>query len=156
MLIGVTGDTHRCTWCINDAVKKLSDCDIIIHLGDNVEDVNEISKYYKGTIINVRGNCDYSQSVPCDKIEVIDGKKFFITHGHRYDIKYDLSRLKSNAIKYKADIVLYGHTHVSCINFENGIWFLNPGSPALPRDGFKSVGVIEINNGKIIPNIRCI
>lgn len=156
MLIGVTGDTHRCTWCISDAVKKLSDCDIIIHLGDNTGDVREISEYYKGPIINVKGNCDYSASVPCDRIEVIGGKKFFITHGHRYDIKYDLSKLKAKAIECKADVVLYGHTHVSCINFDDNIWFLNPGSPALPRDGVKSVGVIEINNGKISPGIRCV
>lgn len=156
MLIGVIGDTHRCTWCIGNAVKKLSDSDIIIHLGDNVEDVRDISKYYKGPIINVKGNCDYSVSIPCDRIETIDGKKFFITHGHRYDIKYDLSKLKFKAMECKADIVLYGHTHISCINFESGIWFVNPGSPALPRDGFNSVAVIEINNGKINPSIRCI
>lgn len=156
MLVGVISDTHRYTWCIGNAVNKLMDTDLIIHLGDNVEDVKEIEKYYKGKIINVKGNCDYSVNVPAERIEIIGGKKFFITHGHRYDVKYDISRLRLKAMENKIDIVLYGHTHVSRIDLEDGIWFVNPGSPALSRDAFDSVAIIEINNGRINPSIRCI
>ena len=35
---------------------------MLIHLGDNVEDIAIIKKYYKGRIINVKGNCDFSTS----------------------------------------------------------------------------------------------
>lgn len=154
MIIGVISDTHRHTWVVENAIKKLEGSDLIIHLGDNVQDVKEISKYYKGPIINVKGNCDFAVDTPSERIEIIAGKKVFITHGHRYDVKYDLSRLRYRALEVEADIVLFGHSHVSKIVYEDGIWFVNPGSPALSRDGFNSVASIEIEKDKINPSIK--
>lgn len=156
MLIGVISDTHRYVWIIENAVKKLENADLVIHLGDNVQDVKEIAKYYGGPILNVKGNCDFSVDTPGERIEEIAGKRFFITHGHRYDVKSDLSRLKYKALEVDADIVLFGHTHISQIAFENGIWFINPGSPALSRDGFNSVALIDIIDGKINASIKAI
>lgn len=154
MLVGVISDTHRYIWAIEAAVAALKDCEMIIHLGDNVQDVKEISKYYKGKIIGVRGNCDFTTTVPSERTEIIGGKKIFITHGHRYDVKYDILRLKYKAQEVGADVVLYGHTHISKIDFEDGIWFINPGSPVLSRDGFNSVAAFEIEGGAINGSIR--
>lgn len=134
-------------------MQVLNHMDLIIHLGDNVEDVKEIEKFYHGNIINVRGNCDFSVDVPPERIEIIEGKKFLITHGHRYDVKYDLSRLRYRALEEEADIVLFGHTHVSEIAYEDGIYFVNPGSPSLPRNGLKSAAIISINDKIIRPDI---
>mgnify|MGYP000858041523 FL=1 len=156
MLIGVISDTHRYHWVIENAVKKLEDADLIIHLGDNVQDVREIKKYYKGRIINVKGNCDFAVNVPSEKIEIIENKTFFITHGHSYDVKYDISRLRYRALEIGADVVVYGHTHVSKISFEDGIWFINPGSPAVPRDNFYSVATISINKNVINASIKAV
>lgn len=153
MLIGVISDTHRYNWVIENAVKKLGNPDILIHLGDNVQDIFEIKKYFKGRIINVKGNCDFSVEVPSEKIEIIENKKFFITHGHRYDVKYDISRLRYRALEAEADVVVYGHSHISQILFVDGIWFINPGSPAVPRDGCSSVATISIIDGTINPSI---
>ena len=154
MIIGVISDTHRYSWVIENAVNRLDNPDILIHLGDNVQDLREISKYYKGEIINVKGNCDFAVDTPSERIEDISGKRVFMTHGHRYDVKYDLSRLKYRALEVGADIVLFGHTHVSKIVYENGIWFVNPGSPAISRDGFNSIAIITIEDGKINPSIK--
>lgn len=154
MLVGVLSDTHRHIWAIDEAVAALKDCDMIIHLGDNVQDVKEISKYFKGKVIGVCGNCDFTTSVPNDRIETIEGKKIFITHGHRYDVKYDILKLKYKAQEIQADVVLYGHTHIARIDYEDGIWFINPGSPVLSRDGYNSVAVLEIKNGVINGSIR--
>jgi putative phosphoesterase len=154
LIIGLISDTHRYTWIIEDAIKRLQNSDVIIHLGDNVQDVKEIAKYYKGPILNVKGNCDFAVDTPSEKVEIIGGKKVFMTHGHRYDVKYDLSRLRYRALELEADIVLFGHTHVSKIAYEDGIWFVNPGSPALSRDGFNSVAVIELEDDKINPSIK--
>lgn len=156
MLIGVISDTHRYNWVIENAVKKLGLVDVLIHLGDNVQDIKEIKKYYKGKIINVKGNCDFSVDIPSEKVEIIENKKFFITHGHRYDVKYDISRLRYRALEIGADVVLYGHTHISKISFEDGIWFVNPGSPAAPRDGFFSVATINIDNNVINASIKAL
>ena len=156
MLIGVISDTHRYNWIIENAVSKLQGIDLLIHLGDNVQDIKEIQKYYKGKIINVKGNCDFSVDIPSEKIEVIENKKFFITHGNRYDVKYDISRLRYRALEVGAEVVLYGHTHISKISFEDGIWFINPGSPAVPRDGFFSVATINIDNNIINASIKAV
>lgn len=153
MLIGVISDTHRYKWVIEEAVKKMGEVDMIIHLGDNVQDVEEIAKYFKGKIINVKGNCDFSKSVPVDIIEMIEGKKFLITHGHRYDVKNSLTRLKLKALEVSADVVLFGHSHVSGIAYEDGIWFVNPGSPAVPRNGFFSVALIKLEEGEVKASI---
>jgi uncharacterized protein len=153
LLIGVISDTHRYKWVIEDALKKMGEVDMIIHLGDNIQDVEEISKYFKGKIINVKGNCDFSKSVPAEIIEMIEGKKFLITHGHRYDVKNSMTRLKFKALEVSADVVLFGHSHVSGIAYEDGIWFVNPGSPAFPRDGFFSVALIKLEDGEVKASI---
>ncbi|MCG4580061.1 metallophosphoesterase family protein [Clostridium cochlearium] len=156
MLIGVVSDIHRQTWIVERVMEVLGNIDVLIHLGDNIQDVKEIKKFFKGKILNVKGNCDYSNSIPSDIIENIDGHRFLITHGHNYDVKYSLTRLKEKALKEKADIVLYGHTHISKIIYEEGIWFINPGSPVLARDGKNSVALIEIKNYSINPSIKSI
>ena len=135
-------------------VDVLYNTELIIHLGDNVQDANEIKRIYTGSIINVRGNCDFNVDAPSERLEVINSKRFFITHGHRYDVKYSLSRLKFRALEQKADVVLFGHTHISQIVYEEGIWFINPGSPSIPRDGFNSVVTIDIQKGVISPDIK--
>ena len=156
MVIGVISDTHRYVWAIEKTLEKMKDVDMIIHLGDNVQDVIEIKKYFKGRIIYVKGNCDFCSEVPNDIIETIDGMKFLITHGHRYEVKYNIDKLEEKALEIGADVVLYGHTHVSLITYEHGIWFVNPGSPSISRDGFNSVAIIEIKNGKVNPGIRAV
>ncbi|WP_125152865.1 metallophosphoesterase family protein [Clostridium rectalis] len=156
MLIGVVSDTHRHTWIMERVMEKLKGVDLLIHLGDNIQDVKEFKKVFKKRIINVKGNCDYSSSIPSDIFEEIEGQNFFITHGHHYDVKHSLSRLKYKALELNADIVLFGHTHVSQIIYEEGIWFINPGSPVLSRDGFNSVALINIDNNKINASIKAI
>ncbi len=36
-----------------------------------------LSSVYKGKIINVRGNCDFSKETPSELIENIGGKDFY-------------------------------------------------------------------------------
>lgn len=154
MRIGVISDTHRNTSIIKRVIEACDNPDLIIHLGDNVQDVYSIEELYKGRIINVRGNCDFCSDVPEERIEDIAGKRFFITHGHRYNVKYDMLTLKYRAMELNADIVLFGHSHVSKIDYEGGIWFVNPGSPSYPRGGSRSIAVIEIENERINASIK--
>lgn len=154
MLIGVVSDTHMDKVAIEKISQILKDTDMIIHLGDNVKDVQEIKKYYKNKIISVRGNCDFRSDAPFELLEEIDGNKILITHGHNYDVKYSELRLMYRAKEVGANIVLFGHTHVSKIQYEEGIWFINPGSPSLPRKGGKSIALIDINGKNVKPYIK--
>jgi len=56
MRIGVISDTHRYISSIDELGSKISELDVLIHLGDNVEDISIVKKYYKGKIINVNEN----------------------------------------------------------------------------------------------------
>lgn len=156
MKIGVISDTHMQNSYIKKALVQLKNCDFIIHLGDNIVDVSEIAKYYSRKIISVKGNCDYSENTPTEKIEVIGNKKIFITHGHNYNVKATLINLKYKAMEVGADIVLFGHTHVAITLFEEGIWFINPGSAGMARNDKNSVAIIEIIDKNVIPSIKLI
>ena len=154
MLVGVISDTHRNEYMIRAAMSFLKDSDIIIHLGDNTEDVNQMSKLYKKRIIFVKGNCDMSTRIPHEIVETIEGKKFLITHGHMYDVKGGYQRLMYKALEIGADIALFGHTHAPEIIYEEGVWLINPGSAALSRRGPNSIAFIEIKDGKVNPSIK--
>ncbi|MCY6484412.1 metallophosphoesterase [Clostridium aestuarii] len=154
MVIGVISDTHRMNRFFYEIAEAVKDTDILIHLGDNVQDVDCIKKYYKKDIINVRGNCDFNTKIPLERIEEMNGVKILVTHGHNYDVKYNILRLKYRALELGVDIVLFGHTHVSQIVFQDGVWFINPGSAALPRDAHRSFATIKIEDGQIRPSIK--
>lgn len=154
MLIGVVSDTHRDKIAIKRAAEELCNTDVLIHLGDNDSDVEELSKLYKNRIISVKGNCDFISRTPLELVEEFEGIRILITHGHKYNVKQNISKLKDKAIKLDATIALYGHTHSAEIRLEEGVWIINPGSAALPRDEYSSVAIIEIENGEIKPSIK--
>lgn len=154
MRIAVISDTHRHLYELNQITKIIQDTDIVMHLGDNIEDAEALAGSYKGKIISVRGNCDFASFAPVERLEEVEGKKILLTHGHKYDVKYSLLKLKYRAMEVGADIALFGHTHESLEFYDNGIWFINPGSAALPRDGAKSIAILEIENNKVEVSLR--
>lgn len=157
MLIAVVSDSHGDNTSIKKALGKIKKADYIFHLGDNVEDVEEFSKGFEGEIINVKGNCDFLSRELAkelnEKLVYIEGIKILATHGHKYGVKENIFRLKYRAMELEANIVLYGHTHIPSIEYEEGIWFINPGSIALSRAKNNTLALIEIFNGRIIPSI---
>lgn len=156
VLIAVVSDTHNYSSILNTVSEEIQQADILIHLGDVVDDADYLAEDFQGRVINVRGNCDLNSRVPSELLEIIEGTRVFITHGHNYNVKEDLLRLKYRAQEVEADIVLYGHTHVANIEYEYGIWFMNPGSPSICRVGCNSIGLIEIEDGKIECSIKII
>ncbi len=154
MLISIISDTHRDYDSINKVIDKISNCNCIIHLGDNLEDGLYIKERVKDKIfINVKGNCDYGKNIPSELFTDIGDKKFFITHGHNYGVKEDTLRLKYKAQELGADIALYGHTHIPSIEKIDGIWIINPGSASLPRISRKTIAFIEISDQSVNPYI---
>lgn len=156
MQIAVVSDTHGDGYSIQNVINKIQDTDMMIHLGDYSRDAEEIGMFYKNKIISVCGNCDFGGTVPSEKIEVIQGKRFLITHGHRYNVKYGITRIKNRAKELNADIALFGHTHRSFCSYEEGIWFVNPGSAAYPRDALKSIAIISITESSVNVSLRMI
>lgn len=119
--------------------RHLKEVDLMIHCGDSqlMPDDKAISGY-----LTVMGNCDFGGGYPMETIFEAAGRKFFITHGHRYSVKSTLMKLKYKAQELKADIVCFGHSHVLGAEVIDGILFLNPGSIRLPRERFEKTYVI--------------
>ena len=99
--------------------------------------VAEILNSYKDKILAVRGNCDaeVDQMISEFKLEEnlileISGKKFFFTHGHKYNI--------DNLPEEKIDALVYGHFHTGFIKEKEGIIFVNAGSITLPKNNTKN------------------
>lgn len=154
MKVGVISDTHRNLTYISKLQDVFNDVDLIIHLGDNVTDAEEIRGYFSCPVINVKGNCDFTNKVPDEILQDIEGKKVLITHGHKYNVKWGIDKLRYRAMELDANIVLFGHTHCCMNQCIDDIWYINPGSPSIPRDSFKSVAIITIENNVIQSSIK--
>ncbi|MCT4585503.1 MAG: metallophosphoesterase [Peptostreptococcaceae bacterium] len=151
MKIGVLGDSHRNKKAIDMTIKKLKseDVDLILHTGDNFRDSIYINEAYNLDIIAVKGNCDF-ENVEEDLVFDIKGKKIFLTHGHKYLVKYGVKELFEKAKYLNCDIVVFGHSHIPHLEKVEDIYILNPGSVSLPRGGSqKSFAIIEILDSKI-------
>ncbi len=147
MLIAVISDTHRMSNYIKMASEYIKEADIVIHLGDNVEDADEISKEFNGEVYIVSGNCDYKDKYPKEGIIDIEGSRIFFTHGDLYGVKYGLNNIYYKTKELKADIALFGHTHISMIEKYDDVILMNPGSLSLPRSRGRYIGFIKVEKG---------
>ena len=65
--------------------------DAVFHLGDCERDTQRLEKEFPDLpLYRVCGNCDREPVNPEVLQLTLDGVKFFLTHGHRYSVKYAL------------------------------------------------------------------
>lgn len=151
----VISDTHGNFNQFNKIVnERKQEANCFIHLGDGCKEVEDIRFIHPDiTLYAVMGNCDNDLTLPIYNDIKVCGKTIFFTHGHGFDVKYDLQKLKSFSKNLKADIALYGHTHIGYTEYDSGLYILNPGSLTSPRDLKKSYGIIDITDSGIVTNI---
>ncbi len=143
--IGVISDTHGDVRDAVIAMKKILPLDLIIHLGDYTEDTQLIEDLVGIPVIGIKGNCDFQSTLPEDRLLEIGDKKIFLTHGHRYGVKWNYHKLFYKGLEVEADAVLFGHTHVATRFIEEGILVMNPGSISKPRGhNEKTFGLLEV------------
>lgn len=149
MKIGIVSDTHRMTKYIDKAIPYLKSCDLIVHAGDNYSDARYIYTETSVPVMGVVGNCDYEDAEE-EVLFDFANKKFFVCHGHRYDVKYGINSLRTKAEREKADIVVFGHSHETFSEVIDGVLYINPGSLALPRGGTKrGFAILDIDGSNI-------
>lgn len=146
MRIIVFSDTHRNIDNCLRLCKNLIGVDLIIHLGDMKSDADEIQKKTGIEVETIIGNNEFSFE-KTEKVLEFDGIKIFITHGHKYSVKTDKTRLADKAKALGAQIGLFGHTHKPFDDTVNGVRLLNPGSAGYAVT--PSYGIIEIENGRL-------
>jgi len=141
----VFSDTHGNYQLAVEALSQSDPIDLIFHLGDEADDAGMIEHICMTKIHIVAGNCDPPGKYPREKITLIGKTRVLMTHGDRYHVKSDLSKLVNRAVTADVKIVLYGHTHIASIEEINGILFINPGS--LQRgSSCKSYARVSLNN----------
>ena len=148
MKIIVVSDTHGHNEPFLEAAISIEKPDLLIHLGDYVRDAQEIAKVLDIEFLTVKGNGDYAaRNFNEDELVEINGKKLFLTHGHRHHVSYNRDTLLKKGMELGADIILYGHTHIPLIEKEGNVLIMNPGSPSLPRqsDRKRTFGIINID-----------
>lgn len=153
MKLLVVSDTHNRYENIQLLKEYVEEVDLIIHLGDCIEDVAELKRVFNKEVLNVKGNCDYYSSYPSDRIECIGEKKIFMTHGDKYNVKSNLNSLIYKGIEQQVDLVLFGHTHIPYHEIIDNIHFINPGSISKPVLSKKSFCILEIVDDKISVNL---
>lgn len=169
MKIGIISDTHGSIDDFNKAVELLESKGVekIIHLGDVLyhgprnplpenyrpKEVAEKLKV-RDDIIFIKGNCDseVDQMVigkdlsESEKLIDLDGKKWYLIHGHQ-KAEY---QLVERAKELGADVVAYGHTHIKVLEDREGLIVLNPGSTTFPKDESKSLALYDDGKFKLI------
>ena len=147
----VISDTHgRNGRLLQDLLIKETPFDMLIHCGDVESDIFS----YTGSkpayaVYAVDGNCDYNR-YPKELLIEAAGHRIFVTHGHKYNVRCSNEGLYAAARERKADVVLFGHTHVPEIEEHNGIFLMNPGSLSYPRGISRtpSYGILELEEGE--------
>lgn len=74
----------------------------------------------------IKANGDISSFLPLKQVLNLEGKRILAVHGHIERVKWSMIRLNFLAQEDKADIVLFGHTHIPIVE-NNGILYVNPG-----------------------------
>lgn len=139
MKILVVSDSHGNTQLLHEIVGRNRTCDLVIHLGDNASDGNEVMRDFPTVAyLAVTGNCDMGfalNNLNSEGSFAAEGHRIFYTHGHKYNVNFGNDVLVYQAKMKNADIALYGHTHVALAEEKGGVLVINPGSISLPRDG---------------------
>ncbi len=133
MKLLIMSDSHGLD--TNNEIINHEKCNAAIHLGDSqlMENSAEMSKFD----VKVRGNCDFDHNYPKSEVMTFDGVRFFVTHGHYYDVNFGLLALKNEALINKCEVALYGHTHILNVDFtDQAITLINPGSTRQSRSSY--------------------
>ena len=150
MKVLVITDTHGAVRRLREIFAREQHYACCIFLGDGERDLAPYFPRPGVTLLAVRGNNDRPSSLPLILTAEVGGKKLFLTHGKGLHCKRDLSELCEIAHYAKADIALFGHTHLPLQAHDNGMLIFNPGSvygPRNNRDSARRVGdyaVLEI------------
>lgn len=132
--IGVLSDSHGDFDSIEAALEQLGRIDALIHAGDYYRDGERLTRLLDIPVIGVVGNCDPLRH-PADELFELAGQRFFVTHGHHYGVKAGTQGIVQEARHRRADVAVFGHTHVPVMFVRHGIVFINPGSTHEGRKG---------------------
>ena len=142
--LGIISDTHGTVpTAVHDALAGVNH---ILHAGDvgPVDIITELEAI--APVTAVRGNTDFAIDLPETRLIEFGGNKFLIHH--IVDFPVPSQTVRALLAEEQPQVVVFGHTHMPCNEQLDGVFYLNPGSPATPRGGAPaSVAIVEFVNG---------
>ena len=146
MKLAVFSDSHGAPKKMLDIVAQTRP-EMIVHLGDGERDVIELRERFPDIPLHVvSGNCDFRTAKPETELFLVEGVKFFITHGHLFGVKATRAKLIEEAVRRGADVVMYGHTHCAQLLETDRLMLLNPGSCGASAS--PSYAAVTVENGE--------
>ena len=157
IVIGVISDTHvptRARSIPPEVFKIFENASYIIHAGDFIQlsAVEELERI--APVVGVQGNMDPAavrEKYPkVNTLEVL-GWKMGVVHDGIPILRS--GRLKELAKREDFDVLVFGHSHRSSVREEDGVLYVNPGSPTQPLFSEASVGVLKVSKKKVEADI---
>jgi putative phosphoesterase len=152
MKVIILSDSHGCFGALQKVVIKESPFDLMIHLGDGIEEGLRLKLIKDFNFDAVTGNNDPRDVYPMNLILKFGRYRCFFTHGDFYKVNNNLDNLVSAAKKAKVAIAFYGHTHHYSDLEYKGLRIVNPGTICQYLNNCPSYVVMEITQGKLFIN----
>lgn len=150
MIIGVMSDTHGDLSRVHLCLPLLKGAELLLHAGDFYEDAQRIGSVLGVKAVGVTGNCDYMVKGPSEEMLAVGSRRIYLTHGHLYKVKKDLSSLVQRSKVLGVDVTIFGHTHTPTMFRRDGVLFVNPGSLHSPRQTHApSFAILEITRNTV-------
>lgn len=169
MRIGIISDTHGGLKAWEEALKgPFEGVELILHAGDLLYHGprNPLPKDYDPPtlawainhasvpLLIAKGNCDADVdqlmiNYPIQSPYVycfIDGLSVMMLHGEKQDVE-DLLELGE---RYQVNLLITGHTHKGHLIERGPLVLLNPGSPALPKEGPPSLAILDTEEKRVV------
>lgn len=147
MRILIVSDTHRKNDNYFKVLQKMKKLDMVIHCGDVEGSEFALSEAAECPVLMVAGNNDFFTELSREQELNIGNYKVWVTHGHNYLVSMGTERIKQEAKARGVQIVMFGHTHRPCLEQDEELIAVNPGSLSYPRqDGHKpTYALMEID-----------
>ena len=146
-IVGIISDTHGLLR--DEAIEALKKSDLILHAGDVgmreiLEQLEQIAP-----VAAVRGNVDiepWALKLPLTRALDIAGAVIYMIH--------DRSQLAIDPVRKGISAVVFGHSHKSIVEMNNGVLYLNPGSAGPRRFNLPvTLARLKIEAGRMEPEI---
>lgn len=159
-LIGLVSDTHipsRSKKLPDRVFEVFEDADMIIHAGDltQIEIVKELERV--APVAAVHGNMDghdvRARFPELNSVEIYDWR---IGVMHDPGALWGTGEMKRVAKENDLDVLVFGHTHRQFLKWEDGVLFINPGSPTDPLPPIlvkPTVALLLVTEEKVEPLI---
>lgn len=145
--IGVVSDTHG--QLSNHVFEVFQGVNLILHAGDIGREDVLLALEAIAPVCAVAGNVDgYSDGRPRPLARELTtpAGRIALTHGHLAGAPAGNRRqLMAYFARFKPEIIIFGHSHIPCLEEQAGVVLFNPGSASMNRRGRQNtVGLITV------------